>query len=611
MLSSFFQDTFWRFTVWAPEKQQMKLRVVAPFDKEFDMQKNEEGYFSVEVETKEMQLHYFFKPDGENDFPDPASQFQPDGVHKASQTIDHSTFKWNDSNWKSIPVNQMIIYELHVGTFSAEGTFEAIIPRLDELKDLGINALEIMPVGQFPGNRNWGYDGVYPYAVQNSYGGPEGLKKLVDACHQKGIVVILDVVYNHMGPEGNYFSQFGPYFTSRYHTPWGDAINFDDAWSDGVREYFSNNIIYWFEHYHIDVLRCDAIHAIFDFGAIHFWELAHQKVKQLEDKIGRRFYLIAESDLNNPKVIKMPEQGGYGFDAQWLDDFHHALYTLVNPSDKQRYYDFGSINQLVKSYNEGFVHSGEWVKFRKKKFGASSANIPGDKFVIFIQNHDQIGNRAYGERLCMLVDFEKLKMAAAAVLLAPYIPMLFMGEEYAEESPFLYFVSHTDKQLIQAVQEGRKKEFEDFGFGEHTPDPQDENTFIQSILHWHKRNKGHHKIILAWHKELIRIRKIVASLNEFEKRNMQAKVINEKSFVLYRHSAGMEESTACFFNFSEDEVEFIASFTQPANKILDSKDHQWMKEPEKSQLHPDRITNNQPLSLKPSSVVVYHSGTSK
>ena len=606
MLTSFFQDSFWHFTVWAPEKKQMKLHVVAPFEQEFDMQKNEEGYFSIDVETKEKQLRYFFKPEGQNDFPDPASQFQPDGVHKASQTVDHTYFKWNDGNWKNMPIQEMVIYELHVGTFTPEGTFEAIIPRLDELKEIGINALEIMPVAQFPGNRNWGYDGVYPYAVQNSYGGPEALKKLVDACHQKGIAVILDVVYNHLGPEGNYFSQFGPYFTKRYHTPWGDAINFDDAWSDGVREYFSNNIIYWLEHYHIDALRCDAIHAIFDFGAIHFWEQAHQKVKQLEDKIGRRFYLIAESDLNNPKVIKNPEQGGYGFDAQWLDDFHHALYILINPSDKQRYFDFGSIEQLVKSYNEGFVHSGEWVKFRKKKFGASSANIPGDKFVVFIQNHDQIGNRAYGERLSTLVDLERLKLAAAAVFLAPYIPMLFMGEEYAEESPFLYFVSHSDKELIKAVQEGRKKEFEDFGFGEHTPDPQDENTFSQCKLQWNNRNKGHHGIILGWHKELINVRNSLLPFRDFEKRNMEARVISEKAFVLFRHSASMEQNVFCLFNFSEKEIQYVISSKGSFNKSLDSKERQFSQD-ENTAVHADKVENNQFITLLPLSVVVYSS----
>ncbi|MBO9684855.1 MAG: malto-oligosyltrehalose trehalohydrolase, partial [Flavisolibacter sp.] len=481
------------------------------------------------------------------------------------------------------------------------------IPRLDELKELGVNALEMMPVSQFPGERNWGYDGVYPYAVQNSYGGPDGLKKLVDACHQKGIAVILDVVYNHLGPEGNYFSQFGPYFTKTYCTPWGDAINFDGEWSDGVREYFSENVIHWFRNYHIDGLRCDAIHTVFDNGAVHFWELTHQKVKALEEKLGRSFSLIAESDLNSPKVVKAPEQGGYGFDAQWLDDFHHALYVLLNPSDQQRYYDFGTMEQLVKAYNDGFVHSGEWVKFRKRKHGASSANLPGNKFVVFNQNHDQVGNRADGKRLCMLVDFERVKLASAAILLSPYIPMLFMGEEYGDQSPFYYFVSHSDKDLIKAVQEGRRKEFEAFGFDENIPDPQDENTFKLCKLQWQKKNQGDHNLILNWHKELIRMRKTLAPLKDFQKRNVRAEVINKKAFVLFRHTAGMEESMFCLFNFSDGEINYTVPSIKTSSKILDSKEQQWLSERDNFTPHPNKIERRQTLSLQPASCVVYSS----
>jgi maltooligosyltrehalose trehalohydrolase len=605
MLSALFKNDSWQFKVWAPEKEQMMLHIVAPFEETFSMQKNDEGYFTAEVKSKEKELQYFFNPDGNKDFPDPASQYQPAGVHGPSQTVDHSLFKWTDEDWKGLPLEEMIIYELHVGLFTKGGTFEAIIPRLDELKELGVNALELMPVSQFPGSRNWGYDGVYPYAVQNSYGGPDGLKKLVDACHQKGIAVILDVVYNHLGPEGNYFSQFGPYFTKKYCTPWGDAINFDDEWSDGVREYFSENVIHWFRHYHIDGLRCDAIHAVFDNGAVHFWELTQQKVKALEEKLGRQFYLIAESDLNSPKVVKPPEMGGYGFDAQWLDDFHHALYVLLNPSDQKRYYDFGTIEQLVKAYNDGFVHSGEWVKFRKRKHGASSANVPGNKFVVFNQNHDQVGNRADGKRLCMLVDFERVKLASAAILLAPYIPMLFMGEEYADESPFYYFVSHSDKDLIKAVQEGRRKEFEAFGFDENIPDPQDEKTFKQCKLHWEKKDQGYHKLILNWHKELIRMRKTLAPLKDFQKRNVRAKVINERAFALSRHTAGMEESIVCLFNFSDEEIKCTFPVIKSPVKILDSKERQWSSERGNFTPHPDKMEPGQAFSIQPLSCVVY------
>lgn len=607
MRSALFKNNHWQFKVWAPEKNQMVLHIVKPFDREFMMSKDEEGYFSVDVETEEKDLQYFFKPDKQNDVPDPASQYQPEGVHGPSQTIDHSLYKWRDNNWKSTPLKDWIIYELHVGAFTEQGTFEAVIDRLEDLVEVGINAIEIMPVAQFPGNRNWGYDGAFLFAVQNSYGGPEGLKKLVDACHQKGLAVILDVVYNHLGPEGNYFSQFGPYFNSKYHTPWGDAINFDDAWSDGVREYFSDNIIYWFENFHIDAVRCDAIHAMFDNGPVHFWQLTHQKIKTLEQKLNRSFHLIAESDLNDPKVVKHPDQGGWGFDAQWLDDFHHALYILLNPSDKQRYYDFGSIQQLVKGYNEGFVHSGEWVQFRKRKFGASSADVPGNKFVVFTQNHDQVGNRADGKRLNMLIDFERVKLASAAILLAPYIPMLFMGEEYADESPFYYFVSHSDKGLIKAVQEGRKKEFEAFGF-DNAPDPQDENTFNQSKLRWQERNKDYHLVILNWYKELISMRKTLSPLKEFERNNTHAEVIGEKALALFRNSKETGESITCLFNFSDNEIMYSPSGKKLSKKLLDSTDKQWQHHNgSKDHLHPNSVEKDKAIILAPTSVIVYSS----
>jgi maltooligosyltrehalose trehalohydrolase len=608
MLSASFNNNRWQFLVWAPEKEQMALHLIAPFDREYSMQKNTEGYFSAEVITDEKELRYFFKPENKKDFPDPASQYQPEGVHQASQTVDHSLYKWNDDHWKGLSLDEMIIYELHVGLFTPEGTFGAIIPRLDELKDIGINAIELMPVTQFPGSRNWGYDSVYPYAVQNSYGGPPGLKKLVDACHQKNIAVILDVVYNHLGPEGNYFSQFGPYFTKRYTTPWGDALNFDGEWSDGVREYFSGNVIHWFNNYHIDGLRCDAIHAVFDNSAVHFWELTYGKVKQLEEKIGRRFYLIAESDLNSPRVVKLPVQGGYGFDAQWLDDFHHALYVLINPLDQKRYYDFGKIGQLAKAYNEGFVHSGQWVKFRKKRHGASSASIPGNKFVVFNQNHDQTGNRADGKRLCMLVDLERVKLAAAAVFLAPYVPLLFMGEEYAEESPFFYFVSHSDKDLIKTVQEGRRNEFKDFGFDGDIPDPQDENTFLQSKIDWNKRDEGHHQIVLNWHKQLINMRKTLAPLKNFEKNDVHAEPIKDRALALSRHTAGMEQVILGLFNFSEEKIKYTTPLIKTARKILDSKEKQWLMHFSQGlNAHPEKIDKGDTITLQPLSMVVYAS----
>jgi maltooligosyltrehalose trehalohydrolase len=608
MLSASFDHNRWHFKVWAPEKEKMILHIVKPHEQELAMQKDEEGYFSIDINTTEKTLDYLFKPDGHKDYPDPASQFQPCGVHGVSQTVDHASYEWSDSDWKGLPLNEMIIYELHVGLFTPEGTFDAIIPRLDELKQIGINAVELMPIAQFPGDRNWGYDGTFPYAVQNSYGGPLGLKKLVDVCHQKGISVILDVVYNHLGPEGNYFPQFGPYFTSKYHTPWGDAINFDGEWSDGVRDYFSDNVIYWFELYHIDCLRCDAIHAIFDTGAVHFWEMTYQKIRQLEEAIGRPFHLIAESDLNSPKVVKSPAEGGYGFNAQWLDDFHHVVYKLINPSDKERYCDFGTIEQLVKAYNEGFVHSGQWVKFRKRKYGISSAGIPGDKFVVFNQNHDQVGNRADGKRLCMLVDHERMKLSAAAVLLAPYVPMLFMGEEYADPSPFYYFVSHSDNKLIKAVQEGRRKEFEEFGFDQNIPDPQDTNTFLRCKLQWEKRYGSHHKVILDWHRALIGVRKKLAPFSDFDKEFTEASAIGDQGLVLFRHDKERKQTVACFFNYSEKEINYSFSVEEGFTKILDSRDDKWRTSKKvNNEVHRDKITSGASIRLLPLSVVVYSS----
>jgi maltooligosyltrehalose trehalohydrolase len=595
------------FTVWAPLKKKVALHVVHPRDEVVPMRKGEEGYFHVVVDDLPAGARYFFRPDGDTDYPDPASHYQPEGVHGPSQVVDHEAFPWSDSDWKGVPLEDMILYELHVGTFTPEGTFDAIIPRLADLKAVGINALELMPVAQFPGSRNWGYDGVYPYAVQDSYGGPDGLKRLVDAAHRQGIAVVLDVVYNHLGPEGNYLSAYAPYFTDTYKTPWGDALNFDGEWSDGVRNYFSGNALYWFELYHIDGLRCDAIHTVFDRGAVHFWALTHNRVRELEAHLGRPLHLFAESDLNSPKVVKHPEVGGYGFSGQWLDDFHHALYTLLDPKGRDRYIDFGRMDQLVKAYREGFVHSGEWVQFRKRRHGISSAGVPGQQFVAFNLNHDQVGNRVDGKRLCSLVDFEKLKVAAAAIMLAPYVPMLFMGEEYADESPFFYFVSHSDPELIKAVQKGRVEEFKDYGFDQAPPDPQDEKTFEACVLDWEKRNKGHNHLLLQWHTELIRLRRALPPLKSFDKNHLQAEPLGEEGFVLHREAAGVQ--ALCLFNLSGKELAYtIPEAFKKGRKVLDSKDpHYIVHHHARGQSLPEEVTSGHVLHLPPESVAVYYS----
>ncbi len=594
------------FSVWAPEKNSMILHLVYPTDQKIAMNKDSLGYFSTIVDGISDGCRYYYKPEGKKDYPDPASQFQPEGVHGPSQVVDHSNFMWTDISWRGIPLKDSIIYEIHIGTFSNEGTFEAIIPYLNELRDLGINALQIMPVSQFPGSRNWGYDGVFPYSVQNTYGGPEGLKKLVNACHSSGMAVFIDVVYNHLGPEGNNLNKFGPYFTSKYKVPWGDAINFDDAWSDGVREYFSDNPIHWATNYHIDGLRVDAIHAIYDFGAIHFWELTRKKVKEIEMKTGRRFFMIAESDLNNPAVVKSTETGGYGFDAQWLDDFHHSLYVILDKEGKNRYEDFGKVEQLAKAYTDGFVHSGEYVRFRKKKYGASSVGIDGSKFVVFNQNHDQIGNRVDGNRLSSLVSFDHLKVAAAAILLSPYIPMLFMGEEYGEDNPFYYFVSHSDENLIKAVTEGRKKEFEAYKWQSEPPDPQNESTFIKSKPDIRKKESGRYRILFEWNRKLISIRKTDPALQNTNKNYVRVILNKDNSFLLHRESKDERSHLLCFFNLSENNTTFyLPAFSDIWIRILDSRENKWNDVRKSSGVSPMEINAGDSLNISGLSVVVY------
>lgn len=605
--TNYISDQRCQFSVWAPERKSMILHIVFPAERTLEMNRDEDGYFSITTDHIAPGTKYFFMPDGTEDYPDPSSHHQPEGVHGPSAVVNHNAFQWQDTHWHGLPFRELVIYELHTGTFTPEGTFEAVIQRLDHLAETGINAIELMPVAQFPGSRNWGYDGVFPYAVQNSYGGPEGLRKLVNACHQKGIAVFLDVVYNHIGPEGNYFEKYGPYFTDKYATPWGDAINLDGEYSDGVREYFINNVLYWFEMFHIDGLRLDAVHMMFDAGAVNFWELLHDKVRLLEQKLGRSLYLIAESDLNSPRVVKSPEAGGYGFTAQWLDDFHHALYVLLDRNGKERYVDFGLTEQLAKSYTDGFVHSGEYVKFRKRRHGASSACVSGEKFVAFNQNHDQVGNRVKGERLSVLVDFERLKLAAAALILSPYVPMLFMGEEYAEDTPFHYFVSHSDEKLIAAVREGRKQEFAAFKSEGEPPDAQAESTFNASTLQWNKQTSGKYAVMLRWYRELLHLRAANSSLKNYRKDSVRVYVHGQSGFLLYRQSECGKEHLVALFNLSEQAITF--SMLLPGlnwKKVADSRESRWLEYPLATDTgSPQFLHTDDNLTLCPTSVCVY------
>jgi maltooligosyltrehalose trehalohydrolase len=563
------------FVVWAPFLEKIELEIIAPVERTVLLEKDQYGYWRGVAHAVSEGTLYRYRLASDKVRPDPASHYQPHGVHEASQVINHASFTWEDADWNGIELSRMIMYELHVGTFTPEGTFEAIVSRFGELKELGVNAIELMPVAQFPGERNWGYDGVYPFAVQASYGGPAGLKRLVNECHRHGIAVILDVVYNHLGPEGNYLSDFGPYFTDRYRTPWGRAVNFDGPYSDDVRNFFFENAFHWFEDYHIDALRLDAIHAIFDMSAHPFLEELAERVNLLSKSVGRKFYLIAESSLNDSKLIRPRELGGYGLDAQWIDDFHHSVHTLLTGEKVGYYVDFGRIDHLVKSLREGYVLSGEYSAYRKRRHGNSSKDRPASQFVVCTKNHDQIGNRMLSERMSSLVSFEALKLDAAVTILSPFIPLFFMGEEYAEDAPFLYFVSHSDPDLIEAVRKGREEEFESFDWQGEPPDPQSPDTFEKSRIHWEKRTEGRHRVMLDFYKRLLRARVEIPALSNLDKNSLDVSGAEDSRVVTLRRWHG--KSNVCmFFSFNEQDVKFTPALPEGKwRRILDSSDEEW------------------------------------
>jgi len=564
-----------RFRVWAPKTSSVSLVIMG--DKEpYPMNAEGKGYFSTFIQGLEPGRKYCYLLNEDRQRPDPVSRFQQEGVHGPSEVVDPSKFKWEDQDWNGIPLEQMIIYEIHTGTFTQEGTFGAIIPFLDYLKnELGVTTIELMPVAQFPGERNWGYDGTYLYAPQNSYGGPEGLKRLINACHQKGLAVILDVVYNHLGPEGNYLGDFGPYFTDRYKTPWGPAINFDGPESDEVRKFIVNNALYWIIEYHIDGLRIDAIHGIFDFSAQHILYDTREAVHQQAKRLGRHIVVIAESDLNDVRVIDPPRRGGYGLDAQWNDDFHHCLHTLLTGERNGYYQDFGNFNQLGKALQEGFVYSGQYSSYRRRRHGSSSKHHPPTKFVIFSQNHDQVGNRLKGDRLSTLVPFEALKLVAGMVLLSPNIPLLFMGEEYGEEAPFQYFVSHSDPELIEAVRKGRREEFAAFEWEAEMPDPNDETTFLNSKIHPDLRHNEKHKILFEFYKTLIRLRKEIPSLSVYDKKEIEIKAFEKEKVILIKRKCE-EDRTVCLFNFNDKPIKVETVIEKGSwEKVFASASEEW------------------------------------
>jgi maltooligosyltrehalose trehalohydrolase len=591
-----------RFRVWAPRVRKVEVRFLTSRERVADLEEKG-GIHQTTLEGVEPGSRYLYRLDGRVERPDPASRFQPLGVHGPSQVVDPD-FPWDDPGWSGLPLEDYILYELHVGAFSTAGTFEGVIPHLDELKDLGITAVELMPAAQFPGSRNWGYDGVYPFAAQDSYGGPAGFKTLVNACHRKGLAVVLDVVHNHLGPEGNYLRDFGPYFTDRYKTPWGEAVNFDGPDSDEVRRFFIESSLYWITDFHVDALRLDAIHAILDFSAQPFLEDLALAVKEQAARLNRRIHLIAESDLNDTRPIRSRELGGYGLDAQWNDDFHHALHALLTGEQEGYYRDFGEVGDLAKAWRNGYVLGGEYSLYRRRRHGNSSRHVPAHRFVVSSQNHDQVGNRMLGERLSSLVPWEGLKIAAGAILLSPFIPLLFMGEEYGETAPFQYFISHSDPELVEAVRRGRREEFGAFQWKGEPPDPQSEETFLRCKLNHPLRREEGHRILREFYRELIRLRKRLSPLAFLSKEHLEARELKKDKVLWVRRWRG-EEEVFMAFNFGQSR----ASISLPVGegrwrKEIDSEDEDWKG---RGRLNPGLIHSKAQVSLAlhPRAFVLY------
>ena len=502
------------FEVWAPHARGVEV-VVDGGRQEMRPAEGREGWFEATVEGAGNGTRYQFSIDGGPPRPDPRSASQPDGVDGPSAVVDHGAFQWTDAGWRGLPLSGAVVYELHVGTFTPGGTFDDVVTKLPHLVDLGVDVIELLPVNAFPGDRGWGYDGVDLFAPHHPYGGPDGLKRLVDACHASGVGVVMDVVYNHLGPAGNYLGEFGPYFTDKYSTPWGMAVNLDDRGSNEARRFFLDNALMWLRDYHCDGLRIDAVHALVDTSAMHLLEEMAIEVSALEAALGRTLFLIAESDLNDPRVVARREVGGYGIDAQWSDDFHHALHAVLTGERSGYYEDFGRLEQVATALQQAFVYAGDHSAHRGRRHGRAPAGIAGWRFLGYLQDHDQVGNRAQGDRSSHLMSTERLKIGAALVLTAPFVPMLFMGEEWGASTPFQYFTDHPDPALGAAVSTGRRREFEAFGWRpDDVPDPQSPATFERSRLDWSEPARAPHAELLTWHRDLIRLRRAFPELTD-------------------------------------------------------------------------------------------------
>ncbi|WP_434094186.1 malto-oligosyltrehalose trehalohydrolase [Nonomuraea wenchangensis] len=500
------------FRVWAPGRERVELVLG---ERALPMRPAAGGWWERTVEEAGPGTDYAYALDGGPPRPDPRSAHQPHGPHAHSRTVDHAAFPWTDAAWRGTPLPGAVLYELHVGTFSPEGTFDGVIERLPHLAALGVDAIELMPVAEFSGRRGWGYDGVSLYAPHHAYGGPEGMKRLVDACHAHGLGVVVDVVYNHLGPSGNYLPEFGPYFTGRHTTNWGDGVNFDGPGSGEVRAFVIDNALMWLRDYHCDGLRLDAVHAIADHSAAHVLERLGEEVAELAAHVRRPLFLIAESDLNDPRFVRSRESGGYGLDAAWADEWHHALHAALTGERDGYYVDFGPLALLAKALRQAWVYDGTWSPHRGRAHGRSPAGLSGHRFVVCAQNHDQVGNRARGERSGALMSEGRLRVAAALLLTAPFTPMLFQGEEWGASTPFQYFTDHEDPELGRADSAGRRREFAAFGWEPgQVPDPQDAATFERSRLDWGEPGEEPHARLLAWHRELIALRRRLPALTD-------------------------------------------------------------------------------------------------
>ncbi|HVS37219.1 MAG TPA: malto-oligosyltrehalose trehalohydrolase [Gemmataceae bacterium] len=542
-----------RWRVWAPRAGRVELVLIDGHSRRHPpMEPEPGGFFRYDASGISEGQRYAFRLNNGPERPDPMTLWQPDGVHQPSAVLFPERFAWDERGWTGLPRRDLVLYELHVGTFTPEGTFDAVVSRLDALKDLGATAIEIMPVAQFPGPRNWGYDGVHPFAPQNSYGGPHGLQRLVNACHTRGLAVLLDVVYNHLGPEGNYLHEFGPYFTDRCRTPWGPAFNCDDFGCDPVREWILANVRLWIGQYRMDGLRLDATHAIFDQGPRHILREIKEAADTAARALGRPAHIIAEHLRNDPRLLQSPERGGYGLDAEWNDDFHHAVHAFLTGERQGYYVDFGEPRDFPKLCENTFLLDGVYSQFRGRRFGAPAGDLTGDRFVVSIQTHDQVGNRAGSERLASLIPPSKLRLAASLLLLAPHLPMLFMGEEYGEDRPFWFFCSFLDRRLVEAVRSGRQREYAALLAGAKIADPQAEATFAACRLSWSWPEGTPRAGLRRLYRDLLTARRRWPALRDFAHRRARLLPDSSEPNVLHMIRGGeREEELHVYFNLTD------------------------------------------------------------